>query len=104
MYLNTQTKEKIMNFNFIAYKEEWDVAVEDETINNAIGNLLEKANQMIKCVGCGKVHDDVYEVWMYDHSSGWKVEGLEDRQWLSVACDCGYHTSLNKLGINRYQG
>lgn len=99
--------ESISKENFVVYKEEWSAAVEDETINNAILNLVNKTNQMIKCVSCGSVlQNEVhpYEVWMYDHESGWKVDGLENRQWLSVFCDCGHHTSLNKLGINRYQG
>ena len=36
----------------------------------------------------------------YDHSGGWRVDGFEFRQWLSVECPkCKYQWSLRKLGV-----
>ena len=36
----------------------------------------------------------------YDHEGGWKVEGFENRQWLSVVCPkCKYGWSLWKLDV-----
>jgi len=38
----------------------------------------------------------------YDHSDGWKVEGIEKLQWLWITCPCcGYQHSLWKLGVLR---
>jgi hypothetical protein len=69
-------------------------------IHNHIHNLLVKSDSM-NCKGCGKEFDTRnLEVWMYDHKSGWDI-GLDQKQWLSILCDCGYHTSFNKLGMGR---
>lgn len=36
----------------------------------------------------------------YDHDGGWKVDGIENRQWLSVLCpNCTYEWALWKLDI-----
>jgi hypothetical protein len=38
----------------------------------------------------------------YDHSDGWKVPGIEKRQWLWLHCvNCGYDFAIWKLGVPR---
>lgn len=41
-------------------------------------------------------------IHMYDHDSGWPVEGYKERQWLYIVCPrCGYQWALWKLGVPR---
>ena len=36
----------------------------------------------------------------YPHSGGWRVDGLEPRQWLYKNCPkCGYDWALWKIGV-----
>jgi len=38
----------------------------------------------------------------YNHSSGWPVEGYNEKQWLFITCPkCGYQNALWKLGVSR---
>ena len=52
------------------------------------------------CGSCGKQLPGDHAT-IYDHDGGWNI--IEDipRQWISFECVCGYHTSLNELGISR---
>ena len=54
-----------------------------------------------KCAGgCGRILEmDVAQV--YDHSGGWGLIGDVLKQWVSFRCECGYETSLDKLGVSR---
>jgi hypothetical protein len=96
---------------FTLFKEEksfpHDLNTSHPKVHEHVHNLLVKADRL-KCTGCGKEFDSRnLEVWLYDHSSGWDV-GLEKswgsengKQWLSILCNCGHHTSFEKLGIGR---
>ncbi|MDB5224988.1 MAG: hypothetical protein JWO43_610 [Candidatus Adlerbacteria bacterium] len=51
-----------------------------------------------KC-DCGRALAEL-PIENYDHPGGWRVEGIEKRQWLSVVCpECNYGISLYKVGI-----
>jgi len=55
----------------------------------------------LRCASC---NNDLWnmDVDAYGHSNGWKVPGLSDRWWLSIACPvCDYETSFDKLGVSR---
>jgi len=42
------------------------------------------------------------QVDAYPHPDGWRVAGMDEKQWLSIKCPkCGYEWSLNKLGVPR---
>lgn len=54
-----------------------------------------------KCWDC-KAQVGQEDLRHYDHSSGWRVEGFPELQWLYFACcGCHYETSFAKLGIRR---
>jgi hypothetical protein len=54
-----------------------------------------------RCASCGKLLDmDVAHI--YDHDGGWGLLGELPKQWISFECKCGYHTSLNKLGVAQH--
>jgi len=51
------------------------------------------------CVSCGAALD-YDEMGCDENGYGWMVEGMEKAQWVYVHCtECGYDTSINKLGI-----
>ena len=51
------------------------------------------------CGWCGTLIGD-QSMDMYDHPDGWKVDGIDNLQWLSLRCPkCGYDWSLWKLGV-----
>jgi len=57
------------------------------------------------CRWCGKPLSN--HVDRYNHGDGWKVDGFEERQWLSVRCSnpkCRYEWSLWKVGVPRDLG
>ena len=56
-----------------------------------------------KCLSCSTSLADK-DLDHYDHPWGWPVQGLKELQWLSLKCDCGYETSLVKLGVPRPRG
>ena len=91
-----------MNFHDDNYPEvEWRYTPEQALlIKGALFDLMKEAEHS-NCVGCGK-HIDLNFVHMYDHDGGWNVIDSIPKQWISVECEhCGYHTSINKLGVSR---
>ena len=53
-----------------------------------------------RCASCNKhLYFDYANI--YDHDGGWGLIGDIPKQWISFECSCGYHTSLNKLGVER---
>lgn len=50
-----------------------------------------------RCAACGKEYGKVLHIGAYDHGGGDLVVADIPRQWLSVECSCGYHTSFNKF-------
>ena len=57
------------------------------------------------CVNCRVRFPEPLVVDPYDHKDGWDVAGFDEKQWLSVYChNCGYDTSLNKIGVPRSLG
>ena len=93
---------------FSIFKEEkgwdYDVVASHPNVATKVADLLNKRTSLT-CKSCGKQfneNDDGLDIWMYDHDGGWDV-GLDEKQWLSIHCDCGYHTSFNKLGISRVE-
>lgn len=44
-------------------------------------------------------------IYYYEHDAGWKVKGIEKRQWLYIHCpECGNDLALWKLGVDREFG
>lgn len=42
------------------------------------------------------------DVDTYPHHGGWRVDGMVEKQWLSIQCPrCKYDWSLDKLGVPR---
>ena len=78
---------------------------ESEGITFNPGRVAELLNSRetaeIRCASCNN------ELWnldidAYGHSNGWKVPGLSDKWWLSIACPaCNYETSFDKFGVSR---
>lgn len=55
-------------------------------------------NRQLVCASCGKEQDsENLSVGLYDHSGGELLVADQPKQWVSIECSCGYHTSLNKL-------
>lgn len=59
------------------------------------------------CQWCRKTHSNEgvllrgLKVEYYPHDGGYKIKGIEGRQWLFVTCPkCQYQWSFKKLGIN----
>lgn len=53
-----------------------------------------------RCASCNKeLYFDYASI--YDHDGGWGLIGDVPKQWISFECSCGYHTSLDKLGVPR---
>ena len=71
----------------------------DIKANMVISSILVRADD--HCVSCGKKFPHDVVVHVYDHKYGWFISDDLPLQWLSIQCDCGYHSSFNKLGINR---
>jgi hypothetical protein len=67
----------------------------------AVLDDLFKEVKTTKCAGgCGR-ELNFDRCRMYDHEGGWGIIGSIPKQWVSVVCECGYHTSLDKLGVSR---
>jgi|APSaa5957512622_1039677.scaffolds.fasta_scaffold370158_2 hypothetical protein len=65
------------------------------TLDKYWDNLLTK-----NCVSCGSTLNRDQLKCDANDGYGWMVEGIEEGQWIYVHCpDCGYDTSINKLGI-----
>lgn len=48
-----------------------------------------------KCLDCD---EDITEFYMYDHPSGYVIEGYDEPQWIYGHCNkCGYDSALWKL-------
>ena len=69
-------------------------------IKGALFDLLKEVEHT-NCVTCGK-HLDLNHVNIYDHDGGWGLIGSIPKQWVSIECSCGYHNSINKLGVSRW--
>lgn len=53
----------------------------------------------MKCKLCDTNFDND-EIEMYAHPSGWKIDGLEERQWLYIRCKkCDYDNALFKRDL-----
>ena len=79
-------------------KNEYDAKTTFE-INSALFTLLQEVEKD-SCITCGK-HLDLNHSSIYDHDGGWVViEGIP-KQWVSIECTCGYHNSINKLGVRK---
>lgn len=64
-----------------------------------IGKLVEKIEYR-NCVSCGKKLP-MKVANIYDHDGGWDITPEIPKQWVSIECKCGYHNSINKLGVTR---
>jgi hypothetical protein len=54
------------------------------------------------CRYCGELLPDTLA--FYPHRFGWQVDGMDDRQWLSIVCattSCQYQWSIATLGMPR---
>jgi hypothetical protein len=59
-----------------------------------------RAQVMCDCHWCKGSLSQTVDI--YEHDSGWYVNGLDKKQWLSVKClKCGYDWSFNKLLVAR---
>lgn len=73
------------------------------TINlNAVTDLVNsRDNAKLECTSCG---NDLFglDVDAYLHENGWRIPGLRDLWWLSIACPkCHHETSFSHFGITR---
>ena len=69
-------------------------------IKGSLFELLKEAEHM-NCVSCRKPLNPDRDVHIYDHDGGWTLLDSIPKQWVSIECSCGYHTSISKLGIRR---
>jgi hypothetical protein len=66
-------------------------------IKGALFELLKEVERDV-CFTCGK-HLNLNHAFIYDHDGGWVLVNGLPKQWVSIQCSCGYHNSLNKLGV-----
>jgi hypothetical protein len=66
-------------------------------IKSALFTLLQEVEKD-SCVTCGK-HLDLNHAFIYEHNGGWVLIDSLPKQWVSILCTCGYHNSINKLGV-----
>ena len=81
-------------------KNEYDELTEYE-ICDAIFKLIFNVRHKMHCATCGKKLGPNNSVNIYDHDGGWKLIDSIPKQWVSIECSCGYHNSINKLGVKR---
>lgn len=68
-------------------------------IKTALFDLLKEVTYD-KCSDCGETLN-LNHVNIYDHDGGLGLIGTIPKQWVSVECSCGYHNSINKLGVSK---
>jgi hypothetical protein len=79
---------------------EYDESTEYD-ICDAIYKLIHPVRNKMHCATCGKQLGPDRPVNIYDHDGGWNLIDSIPKQWVSIECSCGYHNSINKLGVKR---
>jgi hypothetical protein len=66
-----------------------------------IAETIFKAIPLQGCRTCG-VPFPANQIYHYEHSDGWIVNGYKEKQWLFCICPiCNYQYALQKLGFGR---
>jgi hypothetical protein len=77
-----------------------------ETFEHLTSEQAEPFRKAITDHNCNCGQDLTGEpILRYDHDAGWKVKGIEKRQWLFITCPkCAYEMALWKMGVPRNLG